>query len=119
MNTYTFFKKDGGWYANLPQPLKTSRKRSYLDLKEGADTMLNLMSDGADEVTLVMNTEPFENAEVLELLQTCKPFLDGGYYLMREHDGREINYRMWICDVTRLAFDGLPEKIYVKRMTSD
>ena len=116
MNTYTFFRKNGGWHVNLPTSRIRSKKKECLDLVEGADSMLNLMSDGKDKVTLALNTEPFENAELLELLSTCQPFLEGGYYLMREHDGKQINYEMWICDVTRLAFGDTPEKVYVRKI---
>jgi hypothetical protein len=115
MNTYTFFKANGGWHVHLPESVKRETSKADLDLVEGADTMLNLMSDGSNEVTLTLNTEPFENAEMLELLHPCKPFLRGGYYLMREHDGKEINYEMWISDVTEFVFGDIPDKIYVKK----
>lgn len=115
MNTFKFFKENGGWHVKLT-PKKTKEKTGCIDMVEGADSMLNLMSGGQDEVTLVLNTEPFENAEELELLHPCKPFLEGGYYLMRKHDGKEINYKMWISDVTQLAFGDVPEKIYVRKM---
>jgi hypothetical protein len=113
MNTYTFFKENGGWHVHLPET--KAGRQADLDLVDGADTMLNLMSDGSDEVTLTLNTEPFENAEMLELLHPCKPFLKGGYYLMREHDGKQVNYGMWISDVTQVVFGDVPEKIYVKK----
>lgn len=119
MNTYEFFRENGCWHLKMPQAKQKGKKQACVDLVDGADTMLNLMSDGANEVTLALNTEPFENAELLELLQPCQPFLEGGYYLMRQHDGKEVNYEMWICGVSRVAFNDVPEKIYVKKLTSD
>ncbi|WP_207493246.1 DUF6717 family protein [Aridibaculum aurantiacum] len=119
MNTYTFFKQNGGWHATVPTPEKKGNRQAYLDMVDGADTMLNIMSDGKDKVTLAFNTEPFEDAEEIELVSSCKPFLDGGYYLMREHDGKQINAEMWICDVSRLAFGAVPEKIYVRKEMTD
>lgn len=119
MNTYTFFKENGGWHVSMPEVKKSGKQAASLDMVDGADTMLNLMSGGESKVTLALNTEPFENAEVIELVSSCQPFLEGGYYLMREHDGKEINYEMWISDVTRLAFDDTPEKIYVRKLVSD
>jgi hypothetical protein len=115
MNTYQFFKENGGWHVRLPKGKKKGKEQSHVDMLDGADSMLNLLAEGKTEVTLTLNTEPFENAEVLELLSPCKPFLEGGYYLLREHDGKEINYEMWISDVTQFAFGDIPEKFYVKR----
>jgi hypothetical protein len=84
-------------------------------MRHGAETMLNLMSEGEGRVVLALNTEPFENASSMELLQICQPFLEGGYYSLREFEGKQINYKIWLCDVPKYVFGNFPEKIYVRR----
>lgn len=84
-------------------------------MAEGANSMLNLLSEGKDEVSILLEKEPFENADVLELQQKCEPFLQGGYYLLHEYDGRVIDHSMWLSDVPKIVFGSLPEKIYFKK----
>jgi hypothetical protein len=115
MNTYTFVKKDGRWHVDAPTYLQQGGNTDDLAMTYGADAMLNLMSNGNDSVTLTLNTEPFDNADVLELVQTCKPFMEGGYYSMNKHNGAPINYNMWLHDVTRFVFGDTPDKIYIRR----
>jgi hypothetical protein len=113
MNSYSFIKKGGNWQLHF----STYKEGNNLDvdLVEGAGTMLNFLSDGKDEVNLVFDKKPFKDADEMELLQTCEPFLNGGYYLLRNYEGRQINYQMWIADVTKYVFGEIPEKIYFKK----
>jgi hypothetical protein len=77
--------------------------------------MLNLLSAGENEVSVLMEKEPFENADVLELQQTCEPFLAGGIYLLHEYNGEIIDHPMWLSDVPKVVFGTIPEKIYFKK----
>lgn len=116
MNIYTFVKKNGGWKVYSSSHSSPERNYTGMPRVEGAETILNFMSAGANKVTLAMNTEPFEQASTLELLQSCQPFLDGGYYVLREYEGKEINYQMWLSDVTRYIFGDIPDKIYIRKV---
>lgn len=115
MNAYTFVKKNGHWHIDSPEYLQQGGNTVDLTMASGADSMLNLMSAGNDSVTLTLNTEPFDNADVLELLQTCQPFMEGGYYTMSLHNGQPANYDMWLYDVPRFVFGDTPNKIYVRK----
>ena len=115
MTTYTFIKENGRWHIDAPDFINKGGSKADLDMIAGADTLLNLLSEGADEVTLTFNTEPFEDAETLELLQLCGPFMDGGYYCMRKYKGKEIDFNMWVSDVTKFVFGSTPKRIYVRR----
>jgi hypothetical protein len=39
----------------------------------GADTMLDVMANGSNTVTITMADEPFDNADVIELMEVCDP----------------------------------------------
>ena len=115
MNSYTFVRKDGKWQLQTSNHTYKEGSDSYVELAEGANTMLNLVAGGQDEVSILMQKEPFANANVLELQQSCEPFLSGGYYLLHEYNGKVIDYPMWLSDVPKVVFGTIPEKIYFQK----
>ena len=115
MNTYTFIKKDGNWQLQLSSHTYKDGKNAYVDLTDGANTMLNFLSAGKNEVSVLLEKEPFDNADVLELQQRCEPFLQGGYYLLHEYNGEVIDQSMWLSDVPKVVFGSIPEKIYFRK----
>lgn len=117
MNTYRFVKEGGSWYIDLPEYLAQGGSEGDLQMVEGADTMLDIMSEGAPDVTLAIDREPFDGSDMLRLVERCDPYIGGGYYFFETFEGRIVNQRMWLCAVTEFVFGDLPEKIYVKRIT--
>ena len=116
MQTRTFYKEDyGGWYIDLPEYLEQGGSKGDLAMVAGADTMLDRIAAGSNRVTISIDTQPFEKADELILLQVCDPTMGGGYYLMKWFEGKRIDQQMWLCEVTNFVFGYLPEKIYVRR----
>lgn len=117
MKTHTFYKESsGGWYIDLPEYLEQGGSKGDLAMVAGADTMLDTIAQGDDRVTITMDTEPFEGADELLLTELCEPSMGGGYYFMRSFEEKIVNQQMWLCDVTEFVFQGMPERIYVKRI---
>ena len=108
---HRFVREDGGWYIDLPEYLAQGGSKGDLAMVDGADTMLDLVAENANEVNLQINTEPFDGADELVLTELCDPVLGGGYYHMKEFEGREIKQNMWLCQVTEFVFGGMPERI--------
>lgn len=77
------------------------------------------MAEHANSVLLEISREEFEGADVLVLTEKCDPYVGGGYYLMKNYEGREINRSMWLCQVTEFVFGDIPEKIFVKRVSTN
>ena len=115
MNSYSFIKKDGNWQVHYSNYTYKQGGEVDIELNDGAGSMLNLLSAGNNQVNLLFDRKPFKDADEIELLQTCEPFLNGGYYLLRNYEGKEINYQMWLSDVTKHVFGETPEKIYFKK----
>ena len=115
MNSYSFIKKDGNWQLHFSSYTNREGKNRDIELNDGAESMLNLLSEGNNQVNLVFDKKPFQDADEIELLQTCEPFLNGGYYLLRRYQGKEINYEMWLSDLTKYVFEETPQKIYFKK----
>ena len=116
MQTHTFNKEPSGWYIDLPKYIEQGGYKEDLAMVEGADTMLDTMADGKSSVTLTLATESFKGADELVLTQKCDPIVGGGYYLLKQWEGKVVMHDMWLCAVTEFVFGYLPEKIFVKRI---
>lgn len=116
MQTHTFIKEPNGeWFIDLPEYLANGGAKADLQMVEGADTMLDVMANEGYTVTITMDDEPFENADVLLLQELCDPMIGGGIYLMESFEGKKVMQPMWLCAVTQFVFGYMPEKIFVKR----
>jgi hypothetical protein len=115
MKTYRFIKQGNEWYIDLPEYLEQGGAQGDLQMVEGADKMLDIMSSGEEIVSLTIAKEPFEGADLLSLTEKCDPYLGGGYYIMKQYEGTEINRTMWLCRVTEFVFADIPSEIYVRR----
>lgn len=115
MKTYRFIKTGEEWFIDLPEYIEQGGNYGDLQMVDGADTMLEVMAGEGDAVTLTIATEPFAGADELVLTEKCDPYIGGGYYLMKTYQGKEINQRMWLCQVTEFVFGNLPERIFVRQ----
>ncbi|MEI6949261.1 DUF6717 family protein [Paraflavisolibacter sp. H34] len=115
MNTHTFSKQDDSWYLKVNESSQAGGSQAYLPMETGRDTILDFLSRGKNKVTLSMDTEPFEGAELLSLEEICDAPKGGGYYLLHRFKGRLINKKVWLCDTALFLFGDVPERIYVKR----
>lgn len=115
MTQHRFYRENGGWYIDLPAYLEGGGSKSDLAMVAGADTMLDIVAGDNKDVTLQIDVHPFEGADELLLTQLCDPSMGGGYYLMKQFEGKEVAQSMWLCGVTTFVFGYMPERIYVKR----
>jgi len=115
MNTYRFIKEGRDWYIDLPEYIENGGSKGDLQMVEGADTMLDFISGGANEVSLILDRTAFSGSDTLKLLERCDPYVGGGYYNLKVFDGKEFKKTMWLCAVTEYVFGDLPEEIFIKR----
>jgi len=115
MQKHRFYREGSGWYIDLPEYLEQGGSKGDLAMVAGADTMLDVVAGRDKNVTIVMDTKPFEGSDELVLTNLCDPTMGGGYYLMKEFEGKGVNQQMWLCGVTEFVFGNMPERIYVKR----
>ncbi len=107
------------WFIDLPAYIAGGGDKGDLQMVAGADTMLDVMAAGKDQVTIAMDTSPFNGADELILLEHCDPILGGGFYLMPSFEDKKVDQQMWLCAVTEFVFGYMPEKIFVKRVVTD
>lgn len=104
---------DNTWFVDLPE---WKGPRSALQMVMGADTFLDILAQGANEVAMKVNLEYFEGASIL--VMTSLGELDGpeegtgAWYRIDNYDGVNYCLDMWLCDVTKFVFSYFPDMIY-------
>jgi hypothetical protein len=110
-NEFEFQKNNKGeWYLDLP---KWNGDPGDLQMVEGADQWLDLLSKGDKIVKLQMADKPFDGAEILTLVRLREDNLGGGgIYYLETFLHQKIDLKLWLCDVTAFVFGNIPQKIY-------
>lgn len=107
MRNFKFKKEfDGRWFIELPEWLGD---KEDLEMVCGADTLLDIISEGEDFVNVTFSLESFENYRY-ELVLDHEEFSGGLYKLKSTH----YNFDVWLCYVTKVIFGELPKVLYVK-----
>jgi len=119
-----FYKENGLWYIDLPEFLEAGLgTRNNLLMVDGADTMLDILSNNSDKITLEFDNEPFQdythtlnkriigmNKQLLDNIGHA-PVTYGAYYTIEELN----NHQLWLCPVTEYVFQGdYPNNIYLR-----
>lgn len=115
MRTFKFYKDTEGWFVDLPE---WEGEKWELQMVSGADTFLDILSQGETEVYVVLSKEDFDGANVLhfqELGRLEGPEMgSGAWYFLNEYNGISYTLKMWLCHVTTFVFGDYPNKIYFK-----
>lgn len=115
MRNFRFYKDELGWFVDLPE---WEGERWELQMVSGADTFLEILSQGETEVYVTLSTEPFDNCDVLNFLYLGRlegpEYGEGAWYYLKEYLGIPFDLKMWLCDVTKFVFNEFPQKIYFK-----
>lgn len=109
--TLTFNRESNGkWYIVLPNWLGP---HASLEMVAGADTFLDTLSYQTSDVCLDVSMEPYEGCSELKRLRRC-PF-NGADYILHEHDGKVVDHKMWLCNVTLFVLGRFPHSIYFSK----
>jgi hypothetical protein len=84
----------------------------------GADTMLVPIVEGANSVTITLDTKSFESADKLERIRLRDHSTGGADYFMHAFKEKLVNQKIWLYGVTEFVFGGMPEWVYVRRESS-
>jgi hypothetical protein len=108
---FRFYKTSANrWYIDLPE---WTGSIDELEMVQGADTMLDVVSDNTSKCHLTISDEPFEEADEIRLVTDLRDSVGGGDYLMEKYKGEQLNQEMWICGVVEHVFGLIPPVIYV------
>lgn len=102
---------DNRWYVFLPEWLG---EKADLEMVSGADTMLDIISQGETEIRVAFSLSPFDDSNKLTMIRLATELDNGAYYLLDHYNGIDLNLELWLCDVTKFVFGDLPELIYFR-----
>lgn len=107
MKSFKFVREnDYRWFAVIPE---WQGSKEDLEMVMGADTMLDYIAQEKNEVVLTLSEEEFKGYDYL--LNFLEEAYDGGIYHLT---GKNVDFAVWLCDVTKFVFGCFPSKIYIK-----
>jgi hypothetical protein len=80
VKSYSFIRKNGDWYIDLPEYLSAGGKHEDLQMVAGADDLLDIYAKENSSVSMLIDTLPFEGADHLHLLSFADQEMEGGAY---------------------------------------
>ncbi len=114
-----------GWYIDLPEYIAAGGHKGSLAMVAGADDFLDILlgDDPSNTVVLDLQLEPQFKTEsdyvtlVKVPVKKLKRYVTGGAdYILPVYDGKNINHKMWLCNVTKYVFGFFPNEIYFKHI---
>ena len=78
----------------------------------GADSLLEVLSEGNNEIHLSISEEYFNGASKLDFNRLGEDYESGAFYNLKSYRNIEFDFEIWICDVTLTVFNKFPESIY-------
>ena len=106
-----FYKTDKAeWFVDLPE---WNGDAEDLQMIQGADEWLDLLSNNEHEIRLGIANEPFEPASFLTLIRLGEENLGGGAkYFLETYQNKKIDLKVWLCEVVHFTFGEYPQRIY-------
>ncbi len=111
MKTYRFYKEYINWFVDLPD---WNGHKEELEMVNGADSLLEVLSDGKNEVYLTISEEYFHNANKLEFNRLGEDYESGAFYNLKSYRNIDFDFEVWLCEVTLTVFNKFPKSIYFK-----
>ena len=106
MKTFKFYKTtENRWFVDLPT---WEGDIDDLEMVCGADTMLDIIAQGENEINVSFSDKPFD----CDFILTYKNDELGGAMYKLTHDLYSFN--VWLCHVTKFVFNYFPPTIYIK-----
>ncbi len=115
MRLFRFYRDDIGWFVDLPE---WKGSRYDLQMVMGADSFLDILSQGESEKYVALSDEPFDGCYELIFVGLGRiegPEIgEGAWYKLENYLGIDFRLQMWLCDVTKFVFGDFPRKIYFR-----
>lgn len=113
MKTYTFTKRKGRWFLELPPRLKEFNHTDFTQV-ESTGGALDELAHGKCRINISIDTRPLKKAAVLELETDSGPE-GGGCYRLLDRKGVLVKDHLELSDLDLLLFGEYPQRIYLRR----
>lgn len=111
---YRFYKDELGWFIDIKYfPFS----RAWLAMIQGADELLDLLSEGNNEVWLEFSRSTFDNHDGILHRMHRLGLTKGAVYRSDSHTVQNTIFekdQLWLCPATLWIFFNYPKRIYYK-----
>ena len=111
MDKFRFYKEQDNWYVDLPLDQFT---KPELEMVQGCDVMLDMLSGYTEEVMMDVSLFPFEGSELMLLLNKGREE-GGAYYTVETVGGEKFGATVWLCSVLFSVYGEYPNTLYFKK----
>jgi hypothetical protein len=110
IHQFDFYKDSTGWYIDFPEYINLGYgTKADLAMVSGADAMLDYLSQGNPRIKLTFSDKELMDAKV-NLTMVARNQWGATY-----KTNHNIIPQVWLCNVTKLFFDGIhPSRIYIR-----
>lgn len=110
---YRFYKtNENRWFIDIPGWYGSIEE---LEMVCGADTMLDIISEGESELFLYISKVDFANSNKLIFKGLSIDLGEGADYILENYNGIEYNLDIWLCGVTEYVFKCYPGIIFFSK----
>lgn len=111
MKSYNFYKEeDGRWFINLPE---WEGEKDALEMVVGADTLLDIISQGESSINVSISESKFEGYNyLLTKIREEEDEFAGAWYNIESETVSP--FECWLCGVTLFVFGYYPDKLYLR-----
>lgn len=114
MFTGVYYKIGKSWFLDLPEYLEKGGNVDDLERIGGFHDLLELAANGSNSIVLNYDVEYFEGADIAEL-KGLSGENTGGYYYLKQFEGREVDLEIWVNKIAYESVTDLPQYIYIKK----
>jgi hypothetical protein len=114
MYTASYYKIANCWFLDYPEYIEQGGDPGNLERIGAFAEFLDLASKGESFIVFNMDIQPFEGADVFELIGSTGE-KTGGYYSIRSFENQEVDFELWFNTLIYINNQELPLKIWVKR----
>lgn len=114
--TVGYYKIAGRWYLDAPEHLEMGGNPDALERIGSFHDLLEMASEGGSSVVFQMDTQPFDGAELAELVGSSGGDT-GGYYRINRFLGQELDIEIWFNTLIYYENPVLPPTIFFKRIS--
>jgi len=101
------FEREGNqWFVILPE---WTGAKSELEMVMGADTMLDILAQGENEVYITISEEPITDSKFM--LTYLEGLEGGGLYKLTSE---LYTFEVWLCHVVKFIYGYIPTTLYIR-----
>lgn len=110
MQKIRFYKESSRWFSDIPA---WEGSKDDLEMVFGADLLLDIISEGEEEVVLEFGDHKFPGSDQIIFIHLEG---DGAKYHLPSYRGKNHEMEFWLCSVTKFVFGSYPDSLWMRKV---